>query len=203
VGDIDIKSCTSQSDKDRNTSFFHHRFYYGKDSQARSFAYGDERKHTCFVKFQEETHYYGSFIDAEAFIDGKLPRTVKALKELCTKNKVEAAFQKHFCFRAKKGCKFDLSDSQLRRFRKDVEQRVFAFYAQQALGETPGKLPDSQGHIGGLKTWRLSDFSFDRFEEIEVVEGDDERILQRDYSLKGDTNKKKTSTKKAHKHIDE
>ena len=67
VGDIDIKSCTRQSDKDRNTSFFHHRFYYGKDSQARSFAYGDERKHTCFVKFQEDTHYYGSFIDAEAF----------------------------------------------------------------------------------------------------------------------------------------
>ena len=133
------------------------------------------------------------------FIDGKLPRTVKALKELCAKSKVEAAFQKHFCFRAKKGCKFDLSNSQLRRFRKDCEQRVVAFYGQLALGETPGKKPDSQGHIGGLKTWRLSDFSFDRFEEIEVVEGDDEKILDRDYSLKGDTAKKKTSTKKAHK----
>jgi hypothetical protein len=133
------------------------------------------------------------------FIDGKLPRTVKALKELCAKNKVEAAFQKHFCFRAKKGCKFDLSDSQLRRFRKDIEQRVLSIDTQTGLGETPGRKPDSQGHIGGLKTWRLSDFSFDRFEEIEVVEGDDERILQRDYSLKGDTNKKKTSTKKAHK----
>jgi hypothetical protein len=136
-------------------------------------------------------------------IDGKLPRTVKALKELCTKNKVEAAFQKHFCFRAKKGCKFDLSDSQLRRFRKDVEQRVISFYGQLALGETPGKKPDSQGHIGGLKMWRLSNFSFNRFEDIEIVEGDGERILQRDYSLKGDTNKKKTSTKKEHKHSDE
>jgi len=137
------------------------------------------------------------------FIDGKLPRTVKALKELCAKSKVEAAFQKHFCFRAKKGCKFDLSDSQLRRFRKDIEQRVLAFYGQQALGETPGKLPDSQGHIGGLKMWRLSNFSFNRFEEIEIMEGDDQKILERDYSLKGDTNKKKTSTKKAHKHSDE
>ena len=31
------------------------------------------------------------------------------------------------------------------------------------------------------------------------MEGDDQKILERDYSLKGDTNKKKTSTKKAHK----
>jgi hypothetical protein len=128
---------------------------------------------------------------AAQMIEKKVPRNVKSLKQICSKKEVELAFQRHFCFRTKKGYKFDLSDDQLRRVRKDVEQRVLAHDGQTALAEVPGKKPDKHGHIGGLKAWRLTNFTFDRFEDIDILDSDENIPLGRDYRLKKDKRTKK------------
>ena len=79
-----------------------------------------------------------------------------------------------------------MSDEQLRRLRKDVEQRLMNFRAHMELGEVAGPTPDSKRHWYSLLSWRRSGFLCTRFENIAIDANDATVLLERDYLLPGE-----------------
>jgi hypothetical protein len=108
--------------------------------------------------------------------------TVGQLKALINHADVTRMLKKHPCYVGD----FLLSDDQLIRLRKDVEQRVVNFRAHMVLGEVVGPTPDSRKHWSSLQVWRRSGFACLRFENVDFDSKDSEVCLQRDYLLPGE-----------------
>ena len=98
---------------------------------------------------------------------------------LMSPSEVHKQLLSHPCF----GDSIVLSDDQLRRLRKDTEQRVMNFRAHLALNEPVSCRPDSLKHFASLQKWRRSGFEFHRFETIAVLPTDSAISLARDYKL--------------------
>jgi hypothetical protein len=107
--------------------------------------------------------------------------TVGQLKQLMNTADVTRLLKKHPCYGD-----IIVADEQLKRLRKDVEQRVANFRAHMELGEVAGPTPDSKRHWSSLLSWRRSGFLCTRFEQIALEEIDGTVLLERDYMLPGE-----------------
>ena len=108
--------------------------------------------------------------------------TVGQLKAVVNHADVTRMLNKHPCYAGG----ILVSDEQLRRLRKDVEQRLMNFRAHMELGEVAGPTPDSKRHWCSLLSWRRSGFLCTRFENIAIDANDATVLLERDYLLPGE-----------------
>ena len=87
---------------------------------------------------------------------------------------------------------------QLRRLRKDVEQRVIAARALVAGGEARSKTFDDAGIWAGLQAWkRGGNYSLDRFDEVDTKLPDFDRPLECDFVLRPAKQAKRARDKRA------
>jgi hypothetical protein len=119
--------------------------------------------------------YFTSVASAQALT------TVGQLKQLMNPADVSRLLKKHPCYGD-----IIVTDDQLKRLRKDVEQRVVNFRAHMELGEVAGPTPDSKRHWCSLLSWRRSGFLCTRFENIAIDANDMTVLLERDYLLPGE-----------------
>lgn len=111
--------------------------------------------------------------------------TVAALKTLVSASEVQTQLSLHPCF----GDSIVLSVENLKRLRKDIEQRVVNFREHLALCEPVANRPDSKKHFAGLQKWRrgtLQNGVFTRFEELSILPTDTTVFLERDYKIPSD-----------------
>jgi len=113
-------------------------------------------------------------------LEQKLDLNVATIKSTVSRDKLERLLKHHYCFQNR-----GLSDAQIQRFRKDVEQRLMNYQAHLAIGESPGPAPDRMGEWNGLVAFRrCPHFNFTRFEDMEIQPIDYTTACRKDYIAK-------------------